>query len=48
MHTLELRPWRLVALFGSVLLITAYVPHPKLAQPLPQAISALVRDWAER
>ncbi|MEM9006615.1 MAG: hypothetical protein AAGE59_24195 [Cyanobacteria bacterium P01_F01_bin.86] len=43
MHTIEVRPWRLVALFGSVLLVTAYVPHPELGQTLPQSINALVQ-----
>ncbi len=46
MHTLELKPWRLVALFGSVMLVAGYIPHPNLEQPLPQAIESLVRDLA--
>lgn len=45
MHTIEVRPWRLVALFGSVLVITAFVPHPGLRQTLPQSLNSLVEAW---
>lgn len=45
MHTTEVRPERLVLLIGSVLLVTAYLPHPNLGQPLPQTLNSLVRTW---
>lgn len=43
MHTIEVRPWRLIALFGSVLLLTAYLPHPQLGEPLPQSLNSLTK-----
>jgi hypothetical protein len=46
MHALELRPWRLVALFVGVLVITAYLPHPNLNQSLPQTLDSLLKSWA--
>ncbi|MGD1905634.1 MAG: hypothetical protein ACFB0C_06520 [Leptolyngbyaceae cyanobacterium] len=45
MHTLELRPWRLVVLFVGVLMITAYLPHPNLNQSLPQTLDGLLKSW---
>ncbi|NER80417.1 MAG: hypothetical protein F6K42_12735 [Leptolyngbya sp. SIO1D8] len=45
MHTIEVRPWRLVILFGTVLLLTAYLPHPRLGEPLPQSLNSLVKAW---
>ncbi|MBE7383290.1 MAG: hypothetical protein F6J95_017970 [Leptolyngbya sp. SIO1E4] len=45
MHTIEVRPWRLVVLFGSVLLLTAYLPHPNLGKTLPQSLGSLVKVW---
>lgn len=45
MHTTEVRPDRLMLLIGSVLLVTAYLPHPNLGQPLPQTLNSLVRTW---
>jgi hypothetical protein len=45
MHTLEVRPWRLVALFVAVLLLTAYLPHPNLGEPLPQSLNSLLKAW---
>lgn len=47
MHTIDVRPWRLVALFGSVLLLTAYLPHPELGEPLPQSLNSLVKTWLQ-
>ncbi|WP_008311601.1 hypothetical protein [Leptolyngbya sp. PCC 6406] len=41
----ELRPWRLVLLFGTVLLVTAYLPHPGLGDPLPQTLHSLIKNW---
>jgi hypothetical protein len=46
MHTLELRPWRLIVLFVGVLMISAYLPHPSLNQSLPQTLDGLLRSWA--
>lgn len=45
MHTTEVRPERLMLLIGGVLLVTAYLPHPNLGQPLPQTLNSLVRTW---
>jgi len=45
MHTLEVRPLRIVVLLGAVLLITAYLPHPNLGEPLPQSLNSLVKIW---
>jgi hypothetical protein len=47
MHTLEVRPWRLVALFAGIFLLTAYLPHPKLGAPLPQSLNTLVKTWMD-
>ncbi|MDA0268159.1 MAG: hypothetical protein O2890_11875 [Cyanobacteria bacterium] len=44
MHTLELRPWRLVMLFVGVLMITAYLPHPSLNQSLPQTLDGFLKS----
>ncbi|MDA0672779.1 MAG: hypothetical protein O3C67_03615 [Cyanobacteria bacterium] len=46
MHTLELRPWRLVLLLSAVLLVTAYLPHPRLGDPLPQTLDNLFKSWS--
>jgi len=45
--TIEVRPWRLVILFSSVLLLTAYLPHPNLGAPLPQSLNSLVKAWIQ-
>lgn len=47
MHTVEVRPWRLAILFGAVLLLTAYLPHPKLGDSLPESLNSLVRTWLD-
>ncbi|HEY9889267.1 MAG TPA: hypothetical protein V6D02_12755 [Candidatus Obscuribacterales bacterium] len=46
MPTCEIRPWRLATLLGTVLLLTAYVPHPHLSQPLPQSLTQWMNVWA--
>lgn len=46
MPPLEPRPWRLVLLLGSVLLVTAYLPHPSLGESLPQTLDNLMRSEA--
>lgn len=33
-----IKPLRLILLFCSVGLVTAYLPHPSLGPPLPQAV----------
>lgn len=43
--TSEVRPLRLVVLFGAVLIITAYLPHPNLGEPLPTSLNQLVKAW---
>lgn len=43
MHTIDVRPWRIVLLFGSVLLLAAYLPHPLLEDSLPQSIHSIVK-----
>lgn len=45
MHAFEVRPSRLVVLFAAVLLVTAYIPHPNLGEPLPQSINSLIKTW---
>jgi hypothetical protein len=47
MYILEVRPWRLVALFAGIFLLTAYLPHPKLGAPLPQSINTLIEAWMD-
>jgi hypothetical protein len=44
MYTLELRPGRLVLLFGAVFLVTAYLPHPQLGEPLPQSLGSWIQS----
>lgn len=46
MPPLEPRPWRLVLLLGSVLLVAAYLPHPSLGESLPQTPDNLMRNEA--
>lgn len=43
MHTIEFRPWRLILLFSTVFMLAAYLPHPQLGEPLPKALTSLVR-----
>ncbi|MEM6517853.1 MAG: hypothetical protein AAF892_09130 [Cyanobacteria bacterium P01_D01_bin.71] len=47
MHTIEVRPWRLIFLFSSVLVLAAYLPHPNLVESLPQSISTWLQQTAD-
>ena len=43
MRALEVRPWRLVFLFCSVFMLTAYLPHPNLGASLPESLTIWLR-----
>ena len=45
MHSLEVRPLRIVALFTAVLILAAYLPHPNLGEPLPKSLNSLLKVW---
>lgn len=47
METIEVRPRRLALLFASVLLVSAYLPHPSLGQSLPRSIQGWVNVWLQ-
>lgn len=48
MHAIEVRPWRLVFLFSSVLILAAYLPHPNLGEPLPQSLDTWLQQVTEQ